>query len=129
MQRSLETTIEPGGKYIILKFNGDLVESVVESFKEDLTAATEVIAKKFKEDGKKVLILLDVTGFTGNYSLDALTALIEFAKNDKMFVEKTASFGGSDKVKIAGEIAITLSNRSNIEIFGTEKEAITWLLN
>lgn len=129
MQRSLETTIEPEGKYIILKFNGDLVESVAESFKEDLAVATEVITKKFKEEGKKVLVLLDVSGFTGNYSLDALTALIEFAKNDKLFVEKTASFGGSDKVKIAGEIAITLSNRHNIEIFNTKEEAVTWLLS
>lgn len=129
MEHSLVASVEPQGKYILFQFKGDLVQHKVEGFKEDILVASKLITDKFKKDGKKVCVLLDMTEFTGNYSLDSLTALVEFAKNDKLFVEKTASFGGSDKVKIAGEIAITLSNRDNVKMFDTKEEAIAWLLS
>lgn len=129
MEHSLIASVEPHGKYILFQFKGDLVQHKVEGFKEDILVASKLITDKFKKDGKKVRVLLDMTEFTGNYSLDSLTALVEFAKNDKLFVEKTASFGGSDKVKIAGEIAITLSNRDNVKMFDTKEEAIAWLLS
>ena len=127
MEHSLITKVISDKSYILLKFKGDLVSDKVEAFKEDLLAASETIQKYFKDSGKKIHILLDIVDFTGNYSLDALTSLVSFAKNNKLFVEKTATFGGSDKVKMAGKIAITLSNRDNIKMFDTKDEAEAWL--
>lgn len=127
-KHSLIATISPDNTYITLKFSGDLVKQMVEGFREDILVASKVITNKFKADEKKVRTLVDMTEFTGNYSLDALTALVEFAKNNKLFIEKTVAFGGSDKVKIAGEVAITLSGRDNIKLFDSKDEAVAWLL-
>ncbi|MEN9605064.1 MAG: hypothetical protein RJB39_749 [Candidatus Parcubacteria bacterium] len=127
MSQTINTTVEPQG-YIMIVFNGDLVEGSVEVFKKELSEASVLIQKEHHEHGKKVRILLDTTNFTGNYALAALAALVEFAKFNKAFVEKTASFGGSEKVHMAGEAAIALSGRDNIHMFKNKVDAVMWLL-
>jgi hypothetical protein len=74
-------------------------------------------------------VILDIERFSGNYSLDALNALVSFARQNTPYVDRTASFGGSDKVKMAGEVAIALSMRDNIKICNTKEEALTWVGN
>jgi len=129
IHKTIQVTTEPGGRYIIIKFVGDLVESDVEQFKKDLESATNALIETYQKKGDKLHILLDMTDFTGNYSLDALNALTAFAAKNSTLVEKTASFGGSDKVKAAGEIVTTLAHRSNIKIFDKEADAVAWILS
>jgi len=53
--------------------------------------------------------------------------MVELARGDKELVEKTAVFGGSDKVRIIGETIVVLSSRTNIKFFETKPEALSWL--
>lgn len=128
MSQSLKTTIHADEGYILMKFSGDLSEDTVEDFKKGLAEASSIIVDCYHKENKKVHILLDMNDFTGKYSVASLTALTDFAKKNKPFVDKTASFGGSDTVKMAGEIVITLSGRDNIKIFDTQEEAKGWIL-
>lgn len=128
MTQTITLTVDPEG-YIVIQFNGDLVKDTVELFKKELADASEFIQKQHHEQGKSVRILLDTTHFTGNYELEALGALVAFAKTNKPFVLKTASFGGSDKVRMAGEAAIALSGRDNIHMFQNKVDAVMWLLS
>ena len=73
-------------------------------------------------------ILLDLTEFTGQYTATTLQMLTEFAKGNTPYVEKTASFGGYDSVKAAGEAAAALAGRDNIKLFDSKEEAMSWLL-
>lgn len=128
MEHPLITTLDVKGNYITLKFTGDLGEKEMEMFKKDVADASSIIVDSYRDHSIKVHVLLDMTGFSGTYTLEALMTLTEFAKKNKPFIDKTASFGGSDKVKMAGEIVITLSHRDNIRIFNTKEEATTWLI-
>lgn len=112
-----------------MKFAGDLSEDNMNDFEKGLGEASAVIVDCYHKENKKVHILLDMTEFSGKYNVASLTALTEFAKKNKPFVDKTASFGGSDTVKMAGEIVITLSGRDNIKIFNSEEEAKQWILS
>ena len=127
MSQTLISTFENDQSYITLKFGGDLTEKELPDFKAGLQGASELINSSYKKSLKKLRILLDMTDFSGIYSINALNILVEFAVHNKLFVEKTASFGGSDKIKMAGEAAIALSGRHNIEIFNTKEEALKWL--
>lgn len=128
MTKTITVTIEPQD-YIMIQFNGDLAKETVDVFKQELADASVLIQKQHHEHGKPVRILLDTTGFTGNYELEALGALVAFAKTNKPFVLKTATFGGSDKVRMAGEAAIALSGRDNIHMFQNKVDAVIWLLS
>ncbi len=126
-ESTITTTIDPQG-YLLITFNGDLTTDTVDTFKKDLADASLIIQKQFEENHRQVKILLDVTHFTGNYATDALAALVAFAQENKPFVEKTASFGGTYKVHLAGEAAIALSGRTNIHMFDDKIDAVMWLL-
>lgn len=127
-QKTITLINDPEG-YIIIQFNGDLVKETVDVFKQELADASKFIEQQHHAKGGPVRILLDTTHFTGNYELEALGALVTFAKANKPFVLKTATFGGSDKVRMAGEAAIALSGRTNIHMFKDKVEAVMWLLS
>jgi hypothetical protein len=128
-KHAVEVGIEKEGGYIVIAFHGDLIRDTVEEFKQELDFASGVVEKYYKDTGAKVHILLDMSDFSGNYALDALSALVAFARHNKPFVERTASFGGSDKVIMAGEVAIALSGRDNIKLFKRRDDALAWLLD
>ncbi len=127
-RHAVEIGIEKEGGYIVMVFHGDLVRDTVDEFKAELSFASGVIEKYREEQGAPIHILLDLTDFSGNYALDALSALVAFAKHNKSLVARTATFGGSDKVTMAGEVAIALSGRDNIKIFKRRDDAVAWLL-
>jgi hypothetical protein len=112
---------------IRITFSGDLLEADLPFFKSGLEIGRNIIREFFEKSGRKARIILDMNKFTGQYTVEALEALTGFAKQNRAYVEKTASFGGSDKVKAAGEVVTALAERENIRIFATEKEALAWL--
>ena len=127
MNKILKATLQPENNCLLLEVSGDVVQANIEEFKADLAEASTLIVNEYHARNKPVHVLLDMTNFTGNYCLEALSLFTGFAKTNKSFIEKTASFGGSDKVKMAGEIVITLSGRDNIKIFNTKEEALAWV--
>ncbi len=126
IQKPLIITIDDAG-LVTMFFNGDLTHDVIDEYKKELNEGIKIIEEYYKAHTRKVRIILDMRHFTGNYSLDALTALVSFAKQNTPYVDRAASFGGSDKVKMAGEAAIALSGRDNVKIFDLKEEAMTWL--
>lgn len=129
LQKILTATFKKDDDFVLLKIVGDIKSENIDSFKKDLEEASKTMSDAYAELGHKVKVLLDVSNFSGTYNAEALTALVDFARKDEAIVEKTASFGGSDKVKMAGEAAVALSHRTNIQIFDTEEEAKAWLLS
>ena len=126
MQQPVTMSVDNNG-IIRINFFGDLLAGQVPAFQSAIQAGRDFVKSTFEKSGKKVKILLDMTKFSGNYNAEALRILSEFAAGNKDYVYRTASFGGSDKVKTAGEIATLLSGRENIKIFNTEDEAFVWL--
>lgn len=126
IQKPLIITIDNVG-LVTMFFTGDITHDVMEEYKKELDKGAELIEQYYQAHTRKVRVILDIQHFTGNYSLEALNALVGFAKKNTPYVDRTASFGGSDKVKMAGEVAIALSMRDNIKIFDTKEEAMTWL--
>lgn len=125
--KTIKTSLEQD--YILIEFMSDLTQDALDAFRVDLADAQVMIQKKYEQDHKPVRILLDVSHFTGEYASEALDALVEFAKANVSYVIKTASFGGTDKVKMAGEAAIALSGRDNIRMFESKVDALLWLLS
>lgn len=126
LQKPLIISIDNTG-LVTMFFTGDITHDVVDEYKKELEKGVKLIDEYYQAHTRKVRVILDIRNFTGNYSLDALNALVSFAKRNTPYVDRTASFGGSDKVKMAGEVAIALSMRDNIKIFDTKEEAMTWL--
>ncbi len=126
IQKPLTISINDAG-LVTMFFMGDITHDVMEEYKKELDRGIQLIEQYYQAHTRKVRVVLDIQNFTGNYSLDALNALVSFAKKNTPYVDRTASFGGSDKVKMAGEVAIALSMRDNIKIFDTKEEAMTWL--
>ena len=126
MQQPILVTADPND-LIRITIAGDLLDADIPFFKTGLQIGKAVIQTIFQKTGKKVKIILDVSKFTGNYTAEAVQMITKFAVDNREYVEATASFGGSDKVRAAGEIVTALSGRENIKIFATEKEALVWL--
>lgn len=126
--KPLIITIDNSG-LVSMVFIGDITHDVVEEYKAELEKGAGLIREYYQAHTRKVRVILDIERFSGNYSLDALNALVSFARQNTPYVDRTASFGGSDKVKMAGEVAIALSMRDNIKICNTKEEALTWVGN
>lgn len=124
--KPLIITIDTTG-LVTMVFIGDITHDVVEEYKQELEKGAQLIREYYESHTKKVRVILDIERFTGNYNLDALNALVAFARQNTPYVDRTASFGGSDKVKMAGEVAIALSMRDNIKICNTKEEALIWV--
>lgn len=124
--KPLIITIDTTG-LVTMTFTGDITHDVIDEYKQELEKGIALIQEYYQAHTRKVRVILDIEHFTGNYNLDALNALVSFAKRNTPFVDRTASFGGSDKVKMAGEVAIALSMRDNIKIFNTKEEAMKWV--
>ena len=126
MKQPILIDTDAGGLIRII-FSGDLLVDDLPFFKSGLEIGKTIIAHTLKQTGKKVKIILDMTHFSGEYDASAIDILADFARSNTAFVEKTASFGGSDSVKAVGEIVTALASRENIKIFKTEAEALAWL--
>jgi len=121
-----EIHVDPKG-FVMLTIAGDLLEKQMPDFDEALKAGSELICGLSEKQGAKVKVLMDVSAFSGNYTAEAVERLVDFAASNVPFVERSASFGGNEKVRAAGEIARALANRDNIAIFDTKAKAMKWL--
>ncbi len=126
MKTPLEVNVE-GTDLVLLTISGNVGTDQMPDFALALSEASKTIKGLFDNHGQKVKVLIDVSKFTGNYAVEAVVKLAGFAKNNTPYILKTASFGGSDKVKMAGEVIIQLAHRDNIKLFDTKKEAVEWL--
>jgi hypothetical protein len=112
---------------MLMKLTGGLGNDVVEPLKSAVRVGTQMIKNHRDKIGKNVNILFDMTTFTGEYSVNALQVFVDFSKETKPFVAKTACYGGPITGQVAGEMVATLAGRDNIHFFRTYEEALKWL--
>lgn len=128
LDKPLNISIDEQNGILNMTFHGDISHEKNGAFKAELEIGKNLIADYHAAHTRKVKVLLNMTDFSGTYNLNALNALVGFARENTPYVDRTASFGGSDKVKMAGEIAIALADRDNIKVCDTKEEAERWIL-
>jgi len=123
----IHATPEPNG-ILLLTFNGVVASDAdVQQLKTDIDTVSSSIRSLHKAQGQGIRILLNISNFDAEVVMEAVTALVNFARADKEYVFRTAIFGASKKLKVIGDSIVTLSGRSNIKFFETKEEAMHWL--
>lgn len=122
----MDVSVDPSGR-ILYVVHGALSDDRLVAFKESLAKAEATIKTEHAKSGKKVRILIDMSGFTDVYDVSCMEAFSEFARRVAGRVEKTAGYGGSLKARAAGDIVVALAFRDNIKFFSTKEEAEAWL--
>jgi hypothetical protein len=112
---------------IYMQLRGGLTADVLVGLQSAVRVSTHLIIDQQQKTGRNVLILFDMTQFTGEYSVAALQEFVTFSLNTKPYVAKTACYGGPMTGQVAGEMVATLAGRDNIHFFKTEAEARAWL--
>ncbi|MBI2640168.1 MAG: STAS/SEC14 domain-containing protein [Candidatus Sungbacteria bacterium] len=84
------------------------------------------VVRREHEKGEKVLVVTDISKLE-NYHPEALSTLAELLKANEPYIERSATFGGSQFIIIAQDIIRALSGRTNFRGFQTEAEALQWL--
>lgn len=123
----LSTEIHPDG-YMIMTLSGDLSNERLDILHQNVHTAVQM-SKVFAETKGKPNILFDMSTFSGNYSVNALQAMVKFAEDTRPYARKVACFGGPDIGRIAGEMVVALSGRDNIQFFKDKEAALQWLLS
>lgn len=85
-----------------------------------------VVRSEYEKKGRGVLVVTDISKLE-NYHPEALSILAELLKANESYIEKSATFGGSQFIIIAQDIITALSGRKNFRGFRTEEEALKWL--
>ncbi len=120
-------TIIHQSEKIIIKIAGSLTDDRLGLLKKNITDGEALIKHASEKQGKKINILLDLTEFDGTYDMGAMELMVQFGKNNRHFIEKTAVFGGSAKANLIGKSTAALTGRENIKFFTTQAEAESWL--
>jgi len=123
MNEPLQIAVESKG-HVLLKVCGPMTKDRLEPLKATIAAAEGIIKQDFTATGKKVKVLLDFTEFDGTYDVEAMELMVEFAKTNRAYVEKTAAFGPPSLGKMVGEVIAALADRENIKFFPTQEEAL-----
>ncbi len=113
--------------FLELKLSGVLSGEKVKELRAEVDETTRVVEELFKKKRGLIRILLDITDFTGTYSMDAMMVMKQFATHNRPFVYRTGVFGGSDTARVAAEITVALAGRDNIRFFKTRADAMRWL--
>lgn len=122
----LTTALLPDGK-VLLTLRGSLSRDRIDLLGEDVSAARRMIEAQYRQSGAQVRVLLELTNFDGIYVPEAIEWMSSLAKDDARYVEKTACFGGSSMVQLAGDVVLAFAMRDNIKFFNTQEEALEWL--
>lgn len=113
---------------VLLVLSGTLnTPEIIRELDADSKKVHTLIHGLYSKKFVSIDVLIDLRAFSGAYSPVALESLAHLAKQDESYVRKTACFGASNDVRLAGDIVAVFAGRSNIEFFKTEEEARAWL--
>jgi DNA topoisomerase IB len=126
LNKPIDIRIDQKG-FVAMTFTDNLTAENLQAFKAGLEVGANIIRQFSEKQNKKIKVLVDLNAFSGEYDVNALEAFARFVAGNKSFVEKSATWGGSDKAKAAGEISKALANRNNIALFDTKEKASEWL--
>lgn len=113
---------------VSLALIGGLTADRLDALKEAVEAGKKAIEAAYHRTGARIDTLFDLSGFTGEYAIEAMDIMADFARRDTPFVRRTAAFGApSMKGAMAGEVTAAFAGRENIKFFRTKDEALAWL--
>ncbi len=124
--RPLKTFFGSDG-FLYTVISGDLSAERLQLLKEDVERANAFIRSEAEKSHRTFKAMVDLAGFSGVYTPDAMLVLAAYEKENAPYIEKTAGFGGKEHVQFAGEIVSALSKRTNISFFENKEQAAAWL--
>src|SRR3954462_8401731 len=85
---------------LLLTFTGEISSAgETKQLQEDIATVSETIRGLHKSQGQPIKILIDISNFKARVIAEAIDDLIGLAKDDKVYVAKTATFGGSIQLR------------------------------
>lgn len=85
-----------------------------------------IIRDRYENTYAPVKVAIDIDAVSG-YAPEAVTILTKLLIDDKQFVHRSATYGGSDYILMAQDMLTSLSGRSNFKAFKTKEDAVAWV--
>jgi len=123
-----ELKIATDDALIHLLLAGNLTDEYLPQFQNWARQVHQTVLTIYKKTGQKVRFLTDVSRLK-YMSREIIKEFIKLLKANKIYVHKSATFGGNLETMAALSFSSVASDRANFQHFKTEKEARDWLLS
>jgi hypothetical protein len=124
--KPIQTDVLPNG-IVSLKLTGDLTNAYAVDIQASLNEAAQGIEQLFTMTKSKLLVLLDLSDFTGVYDQEVMAKFSEFAKMTRDKIKWVSAFGGNDKANLAASAVVILDGHDNMDTYPTREEAMAAL--
>lgn len=111
----------------LITIGGSVTDDSLPVLREEVVRASEFIRTESEKALRPFFALVDLTTLSPDYAAEAILLLVEFEKNNRPYIKKTACWGATAKIRFAAEIVSALSNRDNISFFPTKDKAVSFL--
>ena len=127
-QRHLSSRFEEIGKdTIVIEFSGDLdCDQCVQALDEFNENVDRVIIRKARENGGKINVLVDVSGF-GKFNDAAVGTLMRSVDRTKGYENRIAVCGANPLIKKLTNVLLSLTRHDDVKFFSTKEEALAWI--
>ena len=85
-----------------------------------------IIRDRYENTYAPVKVVIDINAVDG-YAPEAVTILTKLLVEDKQFVYRSATHGGSEYILMAQDMLTSLSGRTNFKAFKTKEDAVAWV--
>lgn len=119
--------VSPGKRLIRAVLAGTFARDdlpLASSWADSLTAA---LKEASAGHAHSVGILIDISKLETYTDPTIITLLSGLMKRDKLYVRRTATFGGNEAHEMVQQVVSGMADRDNLRNFRTEKEALKWL--
>lgn len=86
-----------------------------------------VVKDRYENTYAPVNVVINISGVK-SYDPEAVTILTQLLVEDKNFVHRSATFGGTGYILMAQDMLTSLSGRTNFKAFDEEKDAIAYVI-
>lgn len=122
----LEASVNPDG-VVLLTLSGRITNAHLDEVVVWVEKVKVILQTEFEKKVDPILVMCDVSGIS-HFETKPVTALRDLLSHDKQYPLMTAIVGPNNMIKMLVEALISLTRRTNIKQFPSEKEALEWLL-
>lgn len=121
----LEASVNPDG-VVLLTLSGRITNAHLDEVVAWVEKVKVILQTEFEKKVDPILVMCDVSGIS-HFETKPVTAMRDLLSHDKQFPLVTAIVGPNNMIKMLVEALISLTRRTNIKQFPSEKEALEWL--
>ncbi len=114
------------GDIIYLTVAGKITNDRLYAFVGWTEKVKKLVRETAEESSKPVLILTNATGVI-HFESKSIVPLRELLDYNKQYKVKSAIVGANNMTRMLLEAVISFTERTNVKLFSTEKEALVWL--